>query len=220
VIRKKVQRLFRSPIIVLILGIIFLLFVAYPNPKLFIQHIQNLIHPPINPQAVSEISQSLPDDPQIVEEWVFENIKRDANDYANWGVIFYFASPEEVLSIKRGACYARAIVLASILAEKSIPFTLYLMPGHIWVDYARREPYVWGEGLAWIEDPTNAIFGWENGNWRYQGSGWIKVLPAMIGIQLQLYWRIVPPTGKLAIGLFLIFTIGFIAMRIRAKVTG
>jgi hypothetical protein len=217
---KKIQRLLKSPIIILILGILVLLLVAYPKPNLLIQHIQNLTHPPIDPQAVSEISKSLPDDPQIIEDWVFENIKRDANDYSNWGVIFYFASPEEVLSIKRGACYARAIVLASILADKSIPFTLYLMPGHIWVDYASREPYVWGEGLEWVEDPANAIFGWENGSWLYQGSGWIKVLPTMTVIQFQLYWRIVPLTGKLAIGLFLIFIIGFVATRIRTKVSG
>jgi len=123
---KFIPRILRSPVVLSLLGILLLVLVAYPKPALLFQHIQNLINPPVQTQAVSNISRSLPDDPKIVEAWVFENVERDANDYSNWGVIFYFAGPEEVLSIGRGACYARAIVLASILSDKSIPFKLFL----------------------------------------------------------------------------------------------
>jgi hypothetical protein len=217
ILMESTPRLLRSPIFLALLGLLLLLLVAYPKPGRLIQHVQNLIDPPIHPQAVSAISTALPDDPEVIESWVFEAIQRDANDYANWGVIFYFASPEEVLNIGRGACYARAIVLASILQAKSIPFRLYLMPGHMWVDYAGREPYVWGPGLDWIENPTDAMLRWEAGSWRYQGSGWIKVLPAMGVLQFQLYWRIVPFIGKLVIAAVLLFMLIVLSIRVRRR---
>jgi hypothetical protein len=192
-----------------------LLLVAYPKPSLFFQHIQNLIHPPVQSEAVADISNSLPDDPKTVEKWVFENIERDANDYSNWGVIFYFAGPEEVLTNRRGACYARAILLASILNDKSIPYRIYLMPGHMWVNYEGREPHEWGVGLDWIEDPNNAILRWEGDRWIYQGYGWIKVIPAMAILQFQLYWRIIPLFGKLVIGGVLIIILIMVSSRLR-----
>jgi hypothetical protein len=137
---------------------------------------------------VAEISASLPDDPVKIEGWVIYNIGRDANDYANWGVIFYIASPAEVLSIQRGPCYGRAIVLASIQEDKGIPCRLFMMPGHVWVDYAQRAPLIWLE----FEKSEYAIWRWENGRWVYNDWGWLAILPRMAAIHADLYWRITP----------------------------
>ena len=127
-------------------GVAIILFLAaYPRPVLFFRTMARAIHPPIDAGVVAEISRSLPDDPAKIEAWVIEHIERDANDYANWGVIFYIASPEEVLSIQRGPCYGRAVVLASILEDKGIPYRLFMMPGHVWVDYTDRTPTIWPE---------------------------------------------------------------------------
>ena len=168
----------------------------YPKPSLLYRTIQNLVNPPIRPNEVAEISNSLPNDPVVIENWVFDHVSRDANDYRTWGVYFYFASPSEVLAVGRGACYVRAIVLASILQSKSIPYKLYLMPGHVWVDYPGRVPHIWGEGLDWMEHDDNAILRWEDANWHFQRFGWLKVLPPMAAIHLRLLGNNMPLIAK------------------------
>jgi hypothetical protein len=182
-------------------GAIAILFlVAYPKPSLFLRTVSRAIQPPIDPDTVAEISAGLPDDPAQIEGWVIEHIERDANDYANWGVIFYIASPAEVLSIGRGPCYGRAIVLASILEEKGIPYRLFMMPGHVWVDFAERKPPIWPE----FEKPEYAVWRWENGRWHWNGFGWLSILPRMMLIQAQLYWRITPLIGKMVVLMIII----------------
>ena len=103
------------------IAIIILFLVAYPKPALFVRSIERAVNPPIDPSAVTKISQSLTDDPTKIEAWVIEHIQRDANDYANWGVIFYIASPAEVLSIGRGPCYGRAVGVSQYPGEQGHP---------------------------------------------------------------------------------------------------
>ena len=163
--------------------------------------------PPTHPPGGSGRDQrGLPGDPAQIEAWVIEHIRRDANDYANWGGFFYIASPEEVLSIGRGPCYGRAVVLASILEDKHIPYRVFMMPGHVWVDYADRVPTVWPE----FEKSEYAIWRWENGRWRYHGFGWLRILPRMFVIQMQLYWRIMPGMGKIVILMVILMCIGLV----------
>lgn len=180
--------------------------VAYPRPGLFFRTIAHAIHPPIRPAEVAAISPNLPGDPAQVEQWVIEHIQRDANDYANWGVIFYVTTPAEVLGIGRGPCYGRAIVLASILEDKHIPYRLYMMPGHVWVDYQDRVPPIWPE----FEKSEYAVWRWENGRWHYHGFGWLAILPRMVAIQAHLYWRILPVAGKVALLVTLMACIGMV----------
>lgn len=172
-----------------------LFLVAFPKPVLFFRTVGRAIQPPINTREVAAISPNLPNEPTKIEDWVIEHIQRDANDYANWGVIFYIASPAEVLSIRRGPCYGRVVVLASILEAKHIPYQLFMMPGHVWVDYDRRVPQIWPE----FEKRSYAIWRWEDGRWHWNGMGWLAILPRMFLIQVQLYWRITPLAGKAAV---------------------
>jgi transglutaminase-like putative cysteine protease len=98
------------------------------------------VHLPIEPELVAQVSAPFPDDPATVENWVRETIVYDANDYAGWGAILYIASPEEVLRRGRAPCYGRAVVLASILEAKGIPYRVFGIALHMWVDYTGRTP--------------------------------------------------------------------------------
>jgi hypothetical protein len=190
-------------------AVILLFLAAYPKPALFTRTLERALHPPIDPVAMAEISRSLPDDPAKIEAWVIGHIQRDANDYANWGVIFYIASPAEVLSIGRGPCYGRAIVLASILERKGIPYQLYMMPGHIWVDYAQRVPTIWPE----FEKREYAVWRWDGGHWYYNGWGWLRILPRAMLIQFQLYWRITPLISKIIVFIAVVGIVGLMLQR-------
>jgi transglutaminase-like putative cysteine protease len=170
-----------------------LFFIAYPNPVKFLQTVARAINPPIEPAAVAAISATLPNDPARIEEWVTEHIAYDANDYEGWGVIEYFANPTEVLQRGKGPCYGRAVVLASILAEKGIPFRIYATVGHVWVDYAGRQ------SQKLIENTESAQFRWENGQWYFQGLGSLAMAAwATAGIT-KLYWDYVPLLAKIVL---------------------
>lgn len=118
-----------------ILLLVWLFLAAYPKPSLFIRTLTRFVHLPIEPAAVADVSAMLPDDPSTVEDWVRQEIAYDANDYAGWGVIFYIPSPEEVLRRGRAPCYGRAVVLASILEQKGVPYRVFGTTLHMWVDY-------------------------------------------------------------------------------------
>lgn len=166
-----------------------LFLIAYPNPVKFLQTVIRALNPPIEPAAVAAIGTVLPNDPARVEEWVTEHITYDANDYAGWGVIEYFATPTEVLQRGKGPCYGRAVVLASILAEKDIPYRIYATVGHVWVDYAGRQ------SRRLIENSQLAQFRWENGQWYFQGVGSLE----MMVWGTKLYWDQIPLLAKIVL---------------------
>jgi hypothetical protein len=56
-----------SPALILAIGIILIFLAAYPRLRLLVKHILNLLNPPIESQAVSDISKVLPDDPVSIE---------------------------------------------------------------------------------------------------------------------------------------------------------
>lgn len=118
-------RLLRSRWLWSAVCVLLLFLIIYPNPLLCGRTLAHAVHPPIEPAAVAHISATLPDDPARIEEWVRERITYDANDYAGWGVAFYIASPDQVLRRGRGQCWDRAVVLASILEEKRIPYRFF-----------------------------------------------------------------------------------------------
>jgi hypothetical protein len=144
----------------------------------------------------------LPNDPARVEEWVVENVIYDANDYADWGVVTYIASPDEVLRRGRGPCYGRAVVLASILEDKHIPYRLFVTFMHTWVDYDGRQP------RKQYEDTRYAMLRWEHERWHFQGMGWLAIVPQMSIWLARLLWRVVPWPGKVALLALILGAIG------------
>ncbi len=170
-----------------------LFLIAYPNPVRFLLTVERALYPPIEPAAVATIGMTLPNDPAQIEEWIIEHITADANDYEGWGVIEYFATPTEVLQRGKGPCYGRAVVLASLLAEKGISYRIYAMVGHVWVDYAGRQP------RQFIENFQLAQFRWENGRWYFQGVGSLEMIAWATATVITLYWDNVPLLVKIIV---------------------
>ena len=150
-------------------------------------------HTPIEPAAVVHFSATLPDDPARIEQWVREKVVYDADGYRGWGVAFYIASPDQALRRGRGHCWDRAMVLASILEEKRIPYRLFANWMHAWVDYAGREPY------QEYEYPKYAAFRWEQDRWHFQGIGWLTVVPRQSVWLTRLLWHILSWPQKIAL---------------------
>ena len=62
-----------------------------------------------------------------------------AYDWQVNGVPWYFPTTAEVLKCKRGDCESRAVLLASILKAKGIPYQILMSFDHIWVNYPGKQ---------------------------------------------------------------------------------
>ena len=100
-----------------------------------VRSIEHIRHPSIDPAAVASIARSLPNDPRLIKQAVLTRIVPYAYDWQTAGVPWYFPTTREAIAQKSGDCESRAVVLASILAYKHIPYSLHMSFDHIWVDY-------------------------------------------------------------------------------------
>jgi hypothetical protein len=112
----------------------------YPNPLLLGRAAAQSWTPVIDADAVRDLAATLPDDPRLIEEAVLTRIVPYGVPWEVYGVPWYFPTPAEVLAAGRGDCQGRAVVLASLLQAKGIPFTLAASFDHIWVDYPGKNP--------------------------------------------------------------------------------
>lgn len=185
-----------------IVSVLVLFLFFYPNPLLYAHTLAHVAHPPIEPAAIAHYSATLPDDPARIEQWVRERIAYDADGYQDWGVAFYIARPDQTLRRGGGHCWDRAMVLASILEEKQIPYRLFANWMHAWVDYAGRQPY------QEYEYPKYAAFRWEQGRWHFQGMGWLTVVPRQSIWLTRLLWHILSWPQKIALLTAMLSAIG------------
>jgi hypothetical protein len=118
--------------------ILWILFVLYPNPLNLVTSIHRFIDLDPDPGAVESILDSFPSDPAAIESAVLARI-RYRLDWELYKVPWYFPSVEEVLARGQGDCKARALVLASILEAKGIPYQLNASPIHVWVTYENKQ---------------------------------------------------------------------------------
>jgi hypothetical protein len=95
----------------------------------------------------------------------------------------------EALAQGRGDCESRAVVLASILAYKHIPYSLHMSIDHIWVDYP-------GHVNTALENPGVQIAVREHGHYVFH---WPKDfhLGAEVNAQIAVYWTPMPLGRKL-----------------------
>lgn len=112
----------------------------YPNPLLLGRAALQSWSPVIDAESVRRLAASLPDDPQQIEAAVLGRIVPYGVPWEVYAVPWYFPTPAEVLQAGRGDCQGRAVVLASLLQAKGIPFTLSASFDHIWVDYPGKNP--------------------------------------------------------------------------------
>jgi hypothetical protein len=114
--------------------IFWILFVLYPNPFSLIISVHRVFSPDIDPHAVGFLLGDFPSDPAAIEEVVVARIPY----YYDWevhGMPWYFSTTKAVLEKGKGDCKARAIVFASILEAKHIPYRINSSPIHVWVEY-------------------------------------------------------------------------------------
>jgi hypothetical protein len=114
--------------------VLWALLVLYPNPLRLAASIRRLANPGVDPVAVESLATSLPSDPVVIENAVLAMIPY-RYDWKVYGMPWYFPTVGEALENGEGDCKARAIVLASVLESKGIPYRIDSSPTHVWVDY-------------------------------------------------------------------------------------
>jgi hypothetical protein len=118
--------------------ILWILFVLYPNPLNLIISIQRVLNFDADPGAVESMLNDLPSEPVDIEKAVLAKIPY-RHDWEAYGMPWYCPTVKEVLVRGEGDCKARALVLASVLEAKNIPYQVHSSPIHIWVDYEDKQ---------------------------------------------------------------------------------
>jgi hypothetical protein len=145
------------------LALVWALVALYPDPTVLVRSVRDLFSPPIQPDAVAALAARLPDDPASIERAVLRDVVPYASDWESAGVPWAFPSAVEVLRAGRGDCESRAVVLASVLAAKGIPYDLRMSFDHIWVDYPGKVPTAMeNDGLALAQKGRG---GWAGLHW-------------------------------------------------------
>ncbi len=135
--RLSLARSFRQYFILILL--LWILFVLYPNPVNLAISVARLITPPIDPISVKPLLQEFNSTELVmIEREVAEKIPY-RYDWEVHGIPWYFPTVTEILENGEGDCKARALILASIFEAKDIPYRINCSPIHMWVDYQGKE---------------------------------------------------------------------------------
>lgn len=164
--------------------------VVYPDPRPFFSSIARLKNPPVDAGAAAGIAAALPDDYKAVETYV--------NTYVPWKsawtvyrLPWYFPTVKEVIADRAGDCQAQAVLMASILQAKGMPYTMRYSFDHVWVDYPGKE-------VTTLEDPATSFVSDE-------GKGWLASLPdkfpiwTILKVRIAYHWTPMPLVQKLLI---------------------
>ncbi len=174
--------------------------VVYPDPRPFAASIGRLRHPPVDAQAVAEVAAGLPADYVAIEKF--------ASDYVSfqpawtvYGLPWYFPTVPEVLRDRAGDCQAEAVLTASILEAKGMPYSLLYSFDHVWVDYP-------GKQATSLEDSATAFVS-------DSGEGWLASLPdhiplgSIIQQRVAYHWTPMPLMQKTFIVIGVLLIIGY-----------
>jgi hypothetical protein len=142
--------------------------------------------------VAAELPVPLPREPHAIEALVLRLVPW-AQDSDVWGLPWYFPTPHEALAARRGDCEAQAVLTASLLAARGIPYQLRASFSHIWVDYP-------GRGEIPGESQAEAVMQQVDGRYRFN---WPRTprLVAHLRTQKGLLWDGLAPWRK---GLLLI----------------
>jgi hypothetical protein len=191
--------------------------ICYPDARVLGEAIRNTWAPPIDAGAVREWASTLPDDPPRIEEAVLARV-RYAVPWETDGVPWAVPDPARALTRGLGDCQARAVVLASVLAAKGIPFQLRASLDHLWVEYPKKRAtalenasvVLWsravatprgggpggpgGPGLPGLPGlPGAAVFRWPRVEWE-----------TSFRIEKAYFWDAAPRSRQVLIGLGLL----------------
>jgi len=188
-------------LLVATLAVLWVWVMVYPNPLPFAASVQRLFHPPVDPEAASEVAALLPDDYGAIESFVRGNVPWKSA-WTLYGLPWYFPTVKEVLRDWAGDCQAQAVLMASIFEAKNMPYTFRYSFDHVWVDYP-------GKQVTALEDPATSFASNE-------GKGWLTKLPekfpigAILKERVAYHWTPMPWGRKLLIllGVAVIFVQG------------
>lgn len=179
---------------VLFLGcILWTIFVLYPNPFIIVLNLQRGIFPPVNPRRVKNVSSKLPHNATFIDNYLERTINY-SYDWQVYNVPWYFPNPREVLDKERGDCKAKSIVLASVLEDKGINYSIGYSPIHWWVDYE-------GKTMGEFE--------------RKYETGKLPSMEVWVKKYKKMFWDSMPLTRKILLigGLISIALIYFISLK-------
>ena len=161
--------------------------VVYPDPRPFVTSIARLRQPPVDAQAVSEVAAGLPDDYAAIETFASDYVSFEPA-WTVYGLPWYFPTVSEVLRDRAGDCQAEAVLTASILEAKGMPYSLLYSFDHVWVDYP-------GKQTTDLEDAATAFVS-------DSGKGWLASLPdrfplgSIIKQRVAYHWTPMPFVQK------------------------
>lgn len=191
----------RRRVIMLAAMLMWIGLLLYPDPRVLTESLRRLARPPVDPSAVRHLADMLPDDQAAVEAFSQDYVKYKSA-WTVYGVPWYFPTVDEVIDDKAGDCQAEAVLTASILEAKGLPYTFRYSFDHVWVDYP-------GKGVTALEDPATAFVSDE-------GKGWFASLPDRIPVRdivrerVEFHWDPMPAERKagLLAGLVVALLIG------------
>lgn len=163
------------------------LVVCYPNPYIFFRNFARYMRFPVDPSVIELFDGEIPDDPAEVEKFVLDWVEYEY-DWKNYSVPWYVPTARDAVIRHKGDCESRAIVLASILKAKNIPYSLKASLVHIWVDYA-------GKRISRSENEGVAFVGKVDGKYRLKFpnmSQWRKYISA----EKEMLWDVMPVFRK------------------------
>lgn len=191
----------RRRLIMLMVMLLWVGLMLYPDPRSLVVSLRRLIHPPVDAAAVRSIADRLPNDAAAIEAFSQAYVPYQYA-WTLYGNPWYFPTVAEVLKDRAGDCQATAILTASIFEAKGMPYTFRYSFDHVWVDYP-------GKQATKLEDPATAFVSNE-------GKGWWARLPDRIPLRdvveerVRFHWEPMPAGRKagLALGILLAFLVG------------
>ncbi|MBC7293981.1 MAG: transglutaminase domain-containing protein [Thermoleophilia bacterium] len=183
--------------------------VVYPDPRPFVKSIERLRRPPVDAAAVAGLAAELPRNYQVIEDFVLNYVRYEPA-WTVYGLPWYFPTVPETLAKRAGDCQARAVLEASILEAKGMPYTLCYSFDHVWVDYP-------GKPRTDLEDSDTAFV-------RGSGRGWLASLPErfplwdIIKVRVAYHWTPMPLLQKVVLLLGIGLIVGWGERRLWRKI--
>jgi hypothetical protein len=169
------------------LGSLWLLLVCYPNPWVFCRNFLRYARFPVDPAVARHVPFPIPQRPAAIEQAVLEHVRYEY-DWRQYGVPWYVPTAAEVVASGRGDCEGRAILLASLLAARGIPYRLRATLVHIWVEYPGKRPNR-------DENPAIALMRREGGRYRFQWPSLVRWRDDLAA-QRDALWDAMPPARR------------------------
>ena len=193
-------------IAVLIAGVLaWTLLAMYPNPAVFFRNIARYRRLPLDPTIEKRMGWGLPRNPADIEFFV-DSLIVATPDWLTYRVPWYVPTAGEAARATHGDCETKAVLLASLLEGKRIPYEVRASFSHIWVDYE-------GRGRRAGESRDIAYLQGEHGRLRARWPGRVA-LRELIAAQREQLWKPMPLARKA------IWLIGLVWVALAAALLG